>query len=65
MFLEQQAVEREQEREEASEQQKKLQGALAEKEKELERIKTSADQLATDLHQMQELAKEKDKAFRV
>lgn len=63
--MEQQAVEREQEREEASEQQKQLKAALAEKEKECERAKTCADQLTTDVQQLQDSIKEKDKTLQV
>ncbi|KAK4018868.1 hypothetical protein OUZ56_000908 [Daphnia magna] len=59
-FLEQQAVEREQEREEASEQQKKLEALLTEKEKECERMKTSISQLTNEVQQLHEALKEKD-----
>ncbi|XP_057370587.1 interaptin-like [Daphnia carinata] len=60
-FLEQQAVEREQEREEASEQQKKLEALLTEKEKECERMKTSILQLTNEVQQLHETRKEKDR----
>ncbi|KAI9565881.1 hypothetical protein GHT06_009679 [Daphnia sinensis] len=60
VFLEQQAVEREQEREEASEQQKKLEALLSEKEKECERMKTSISQITNEVQQLHEALKEKD-----
>jgi len=63
--LEQQAIEREQEREDASEQQKKLEYLLAEKEKEYERMKISTSQLSHDVQQLQAALKEKDQIFQV
>jgi hypothetical protein len=63
--LEQQAIEREQEREEASEQQKKLECLLAEKEKECERMKVSTSQLSHDVQQLQTVLKEKDQILQV
>lgn len=65
MFLEQQAVEREQEREEAIDQLNKLKNVFAEKDKECERVKASADQMAADLQQLHDLAKEKDQMLQV
>lgn len=65
MFLEQQAVEREQEREEANANQKKLEGLLTEREKEYERISTSAQQLSCDLQHLQEVLKEKERVIQV
>ena len=64
-FLEQQAIEREQEREDANEQHNKLSSALAEKEKELERERMSSTQLAADVQHLQEALKEKDQLFQV
>ena len=63
--MEQQAIEREQEREDASEQQKKLEYLLAEKEKEYERMKISTSQLSHDVQQLQAALKEKDQIFQV
>lgn len=63
--MEQQAIEREQEREEASEQQKKLEALLNEKEKECERVKISTSQLTHDVQQLQEALKERDQIFQV
>lgn len=63
--MEQQAVEREQEREDASEQQKKLEALLADKEKECERMKTSINQLSSDVQQLHDAVKEKDKTLEV
>ena len=64
-FLEQQAIEREQEREDANEQHNKLSTALAEKEKEFERERMSSTQLAADVQHLQEALKEKDQLFQV
>ncbi len=63
--MEQQAVEREQEREDASEQQKKLEALLADKEKESERMRTSINQLSSDVQQLHDAVKEKDKTLEV
>lgn len=63
--MEQQAIEREQEREEASEQQKKLEYLLGEKEKECERMKVSTSQLSHDVQQLQTALKEKDQILQV
>lgn len=63
--MEQQAVEREQEREEASEQQKKLEALFTEKEKECERMRASVNQLSSDVQQLHDALKDKEKAFQV
>ncbi len=63
--MEQQAIEREQEREEASEQQKKLEYLFGEKEKECERMKVSTSQLSHDVQQLQTALKEKDQILQV
>ena len=59
-FLDQQATEREQEREEAQAQQNQLKATLSERDKELEREKDNNAQMAADLTQLQELLKESD-----
>lgn len=58
-------MEREQEREEANEQQKKMEALLNEKEKECERTKTAATQLSLEVQQLQDALKMKDKTIQV
>ena len=65
IFLEQQAIEREQEREDANEQHNKLSAALAEKDKEFERERISSNQLTADVQHLQEALKERDQLFQV
>ena len=60
MFLEQQTVEREQEREEAVEQLQLLKAALSEREKECERGKNYTEQLAADVQHLHEGLKDRD-----
>ena len=55
-FLEQQAIEREQEREDANEQHNKLSTALAEKEKEFERERMSSQHQIKDLREQLDAA---------
>lgn len=64
-FLEQQTIEREQEREDANQQHKMLSAALAEKEKEFERERITSTQLTADVQHLQEVLAEKDKLFQV
>lgn len=58
-------MEREQEREDASQQQKKLEALLAEKEKECDRLKSSFTQLTADVQHLQEALKNKEDAAQV
>lgn len=65
VFLEQQAMEREQEREEAIVQQDKLKALLTEKEKEAERAKESIGHLSSELQSIHESCRHKDKILEV
>ncbi len=65
VFLNQQAVEREQEREESLQQLQALRNVLAEKERECERSKAFTAQMALELQQSQDALKEKDTQIQV
>ena len=63
--MDQQAIEREQEREEAIQQSEMLRAKISEKEKECERAEDYCAQVTADLQHLQEILKEKDEQFKV